>query len=667
MSGDPSIPLDADLLDDFYAECDEHLSNVRQQLLALEQPHADPAAIREAIDSCFRSVHSVKGNSAIVGLRSAERLSHAAEGLLRGVLRNETPLGAEALQLLSSATRCIEQLISAHRLKQPPPDCAGLVEALQRRTAAPASESAARVELPPPSTSASFAERFAQARARGLHPVRCVFLPSQELDRRGININAVRSRLGKLGEILSAAPSVRPDGSMQFEFALAVKERPAELAAWNTDGLLFDFPDEPPEVGRKPEPSAATPTTGASASLFISPSHIVRVDLSRLDELMRITGEMVIQRSRLDERIARGDVSGLREINIALDRSLRELRDAVTRVRLVSVAEIFTRMPFVVQDLARDTGRRVRLVLEGQHTEIDKYLVERLKEPLLHLVRNAVSHGVEPPSVRVAAGKPEEATLILQAETIAHSVIIRVRDDGRGVDTAAVIARAKEAGIPISQAPDNHELLEVICRQGFSTRDEADRASGRGVGMAVVQNTLRELGGSLALETAPGRGTQFTLRLPLTLSISETFIVSAGRHTCAIPQEYVQEVIQLEPDQFHFINQREAASYRDGVLPVLRLRALFEPGEQTRTHAPALVLGTDRGLVGVVVDRVIGRREVVVHSIQDPLVQVPCVSGATELGDGRPVLILDPNALAARLARVAARHTHPNPDSLQPA
>jgi two-component system chemotaxis sensor kinase CheA len=493
------------------------------------------------------------------------------------------------------------------------------------------------------------------AKARGLDVVTCVFSPSQELDRRGININVVRARLAKLGEIVAAAPSVRTDGSMQFEFTIAVRERPANLADWNTDGLVFTPTAGDSTVAPPPHERPETAPSSGAASLFISPSHLVRVDLSRLDDLMRITGEMVIHRSRLEERIARGELTGLQEINLALGRSLRELREALTRVRLVSVAEIFTRMPFVVNDLARDTGKRVRLVLEGQHTEIDKYLVERLKEPLLHLVRNAISHGIEPPAARIAAGKPEEATLTLRAEAASHSVIISVVDDGRGVDRESVVAHALAAGLPVSEAPDNHELLDILCRQGFSTRDEADRASGRGVGMAVVQNTVRELGGGLSLETTPGRGTRFTLRLPLTLSIAETFIVRADEHTCAIPQEFVQEVLQIEPDQFHLIHQREAVTYRDGVLPVLKLRALFDAEDIGRSHAPALVLGTDRGLVGLVVDRVVGKREVVVRSIQDPLVQVPCVSGATKLGDGRPVLILDPNALAARLSRAAPR------------
>jgi two-component system, chemotaxis family, sensor kinase CheA len=323
----------------------------------------------------------------------------------------------------------------------------------------------------------------------------------------------------------------------------------------------------------------------------------------------------------------------------------------LTRVRLVPVSEIFARMPFVLRDLARDRGRKVRLVLEGQHTEIDKYLVERLKEPLLHLVRNSVSHGVESPEERIAAAKPPEATLLLRASTVGQSVVIQIRDDGRGVDVKRVAARAAEAGVPISDNPSEHELLSVLCQPGFSTRDVADRASGRGVGMAVVHNTVRELGGTLSLETQAGQFTQFTLRLPLTLSIAETFIVSVAGQTCAVPQGFVEEILLVSESSIRTIQQVEVVSYRDGILPLVRLRAMFKAERSTSAHVPVLVLSSEQGLSGLVVDRVEGQREVVVRSMRDPLIQVSGISGATELGDGRPVLILDAAMLAQGVVR----------------
>lgn len=636
MSSDSSAELRPELLDDFYAECDEHLGNLRAHLGVLESSLAKSEANPAALESVYRGVHTFKGNAAIVGLAPAEQLAHATENLLRSLSRRETTLSPETLDLVGRAVHRLEQIVTTFRLQQPIPsiqDLLGQLSAFHPAPTAPAAE----VRAAPASPLAP-----APASAPSGLTWRATFSPSPALDQRGVNINAVRARLAALGEIVAAAPSIQA-GKMSFQFTLALRQVPADLAAWEADGVML-HPEEPAE---------ATAPDPAASSMFIAPSNMVRVDLSRLDELMRIAGEMVINRSRLEERIAKmtGDRSGLQEVNLAFTRSLRDLREAITRVRLVPVAEIFSRLPFAVRDLARDTGKRVRLVLEGQETEVDKYLVERLKEPLLHLVRNAVSHGLEMPAERAAAGKPEEATLRLRAATAGDSVIISIRDDGRGVHAAEVAKRAAAAGLRVPEQLDEVAVLNLLCAPGFSTRDEADRASGRGLGMAVVANTVRELGGSLTLETSPGAWTQFSLRLPLTLSIAETFIVSAGGQTCAVPQSFVEEIVQIEVDHVRAINRVEVAPYRTGLLPLVRLRALFGAEPSPSRQLPVLVVSSERGSAGLVVDRVHSQREVVVRPMQDPLIRVPGISGATELGDGKPVLILD----AATLTNGAVR------------
>jgi two-component system chemotaxis sensor kinase CheA len=448
-----------------------------------------------------------------------------------------------------------------------------------------------------------------------------------------------------LGEIVSASPVVGPGGMVTFEFMVELRDTALVLPGWKADGIVIE-----PAGPAAAEPKAEQPATDHAASLFIAPSHIVRVDLSRLDDLMRIAGELVIQRSRLEDRVQQADGASrsLKDVNLALARSLRDLREAITRIRLVPIAEIFTRMPFVVRDLARESGKKVRLVVEGQHTEIDKFLVERLKEPLLHLVRNAFSHGIETPAERTAAGKPAEGTIHLSATAEGESVSVEIRDDGRGLDPEKIVARAAALNLPVPDYVDGAALLALICAPGFSTREEADRASGRGVGMAVVQATVRELGGTLSLQFVPGGGTRFHLRLPLTLSIVNTFIVSAGPQTCAIPQSFIQEIVETDETQIKAIKQTEVIAYRDGLLPLVRLRTLFgDSSRSPRKTAPVLVVQSDRGAAGLLVDRVHTQREVVVHPMKDPLIQVPGISGATELGDGRPVLILDALALTS--------------------
>ena len=295
----------------------------------------------------------------------------------------------------------------------------------------------------------------------------------------------------------------------------------------------------------------------------------------------------------------------------------------------------------------------MRLVLQGQETEIDKYLIERMMDPVLHLVRNAVSHGFEPPAERRAANKPEEGTLTLSAAAAGDSVMLEIADDGRGIDAEAVRRRARGLGLAVPDGPlDDATLLDLICAPGFSTREETDRASGRGVGMAVVKSTVQQLNGTLALDTEPGRGTRFVIELPLTLSITDAMIATVGDRTFAVPQSSVREVIELEPSALRAIENHEIAPYRGGVLPIVRLSRLFGIAERPRRALHAFVIGTGLDAVGIAVDRIKGQREVVVRTMADEMIKVEGIAGATDLGDGRVVLILNMGVLA-RIARPA--------------
>ena len=331
---------------------------------------------------------------------------------------------------------------------------------------------------------------------------------------------------------------------------------------------------------------------------------------------------------------------------MAMSRQLRDLREGVMRVRMVQVGEIFERMRFVVRDLARESGKEIRLELLGQDTEIDKFLVERMTDPLMHLVRNAVSHGLETVEERAAEGKSPEGRITLRAATSGENVLIEIADDGRGIDAERVAARARERGLISGDVRlDEALLLELICAPGFSTRDEADRASGRGVGMDVVCNTVEELGGKLTLATERNRGTRFTVELPLTLAIADAIIASVAGQRFAFPQAVVREVIEVEAAAVKVFENNEIVSYRGGVLPLVRLARLFGLREKKRDSFHVFVIGGGANAVGLAVDRAVGQKEIVVRGLNDPLVKVAGVAGATDLGDGRVVLILDVAAL----------------------
>ena len=654
------------MLDDFFAEADEHLVGIRQALLHLDASVGKAQPDIKVIEELFLHIHSFKGISAIVGLASAELVAHATEDFLRLMRGGKAPLTEKGLEILSTAAQKLEQIVAAFRSHQPLPGYESLLVDIKQQC-----EQCGMSGSPGHSTGTGALDpalliKIDEAKARGLLLWKYTFSPSKELDTQGTNLNSVREELSRVGDILKATPLVKGQGMVAFEFLVAAKETPTDIAAWEAKGVTVQQAEQP-EVA----PGGAQFAEDAQHNPFLAPSHVVRVDLQRLDELMRITGEMVIHRSRLETQLAQLkdrarnlDLRGVQEVSGALGRSLRDLREGIMRVRLVSVAEIFARMPFVVRDLARQTQKRVRLKLVGQETAVDKYLIERLKDPLLHLVRNAFSHGVESPAERAASSKPEEATIELSASTAGDSVLIQVRDDGRGINPNAIIGRARKLGLDVPETVDKDAILKIICSPGFSTREDADRASGRGVGMAVVYSTVRELGGTVTLESDEGQGTQFTIRLPLTLAIAETFIVTAAGQTCAVPQSFVREILQTSEAEIQLVNGIEVIPYRAGVLPIVRLSGLFQLPKVPTAKSRLLVIESDRGSVGLLTEAVIGQREVVVRALRDPLIQVHGVSGATELGDGKPVLILDGAALTAGSVRPLER-SHPNGENKQ--
>jgi len=323
------------------------------------------------------------------------------------------------------------------------------------------------------------------------------------------------------------------------------------------------------------------------------------------------------------------------------------------RVRMVPIAEVFDRMRFVVRDIARETQKRVQLVLSGQETQIDKYLVERLLDPLLHLVRNSISHGIETEAERFTAGKPPDGRIFIEAKTAGELVVIEVRDDGRGIDVETI---ESNSNIQLTDAEGNidyTQLLEIITKPGFSTRDQADRASGRGVGMDVVAKAIADLDGTLSVHTEKGVGTTFTIELPLTLAITDALIATVGGHTFAIHRSSVQEIIEIVPGSLKVMENNELIIHREQLLPLVRLSRVFNLKNKNEGASHALVIGTGDRATGLVVDKVLGLREVVVRPLNDPLTDVRGVAGATELGDGRPVLILDVNEILE-----TARHTY---------
>jgi two-component system chemotaxis sensor kinase CheA len=651
-------------LDDYFAECEEHLTGARRALLALESAVGQPGAERAPVDELFRYFHSLKGISAMVELRPAEVLAHHLESYLRAVRQREMDLTTEGVDVLIDGTRLIETVINAHRFGRPQPSIDDVVVRVERLTT---ESRAGQLSATIPAVAADPVD----AGSGGVRRWQCTFVPTHELMARGLGVDAIRKQLSAMGTIVSAMPDVRPDGTIAFRFTIASDAPVEALDALRANGVVVEEVEKEREdgtaalAGRQPLAAAPRGEDAPIESGSVSPSHVVRVDLTRLDELMWSVGDLVISRARLTDSLARiesfvpaGLWRTIQDNTIAIDRQLRTLREGIMRVRLVPIGEIFRRMPFVVRDLARETGKKVKLEVQGQSTEIDKYLIERMLDPVVHLVRNAVSHGLETADERIAQGKRPEGTIALSASTAGEIVSIEIADDGRGIDASAVIARARAVGLPVpGETPDAATLLSLICAPGVSTKTDTDRASGRGVGMAVVKSTVEQLAGTMTLETEPGKGSRFTIQLPLTLAITDALIGRVGSESFAVPQGAVREVIEVAESDIRTVERNEIVPYRGGALTVVRLSRLFGIDTQPGSRSHLFVIGHGSAAVGLAVDRIIGQREIVVRAITDPLARVDGISGATDLGDGRVVLILDPATLA-RLTRQRAVRVH---------
>jgi len=625
-------------LDDYYAECDEHLVSIRRALVLLEDDIGAAAIDRPLLDGLFRSFHTLKGISGMVGLTAAEQLAHHLESYLRELREGTLVLSEPGFEALAAGVSSLQAVINARRQDQPIPSVDEVADRLQTVSSAPVSSAPQTPETPESDVSIT----------RWL----VEFTPTAELAERGVNVNSVRARLQELGQLTQAKPVVKGAGEIAFEFIVATGADETALASLKADGLTF-----------KPAPvEPATRTREAQVVPTIAPASVVRVDLDRLDDLLRIIGELVISRTRLEDQLAELKRATpatvwrpLQETSQNISRQLKHLRESVMRVRLVQIGETFERMTFVVRDLARESGKKIIVQLSGGQTEIDKYLVERIMDPLMHLVRNAVSHGFERVAEREAQGKRSEGLLSLSAMTAGEKIIIKIADDGRGIDRNVVLERAKAKGLSYGDAAVNDSaLLDLICSPGFSTRDQADRESGRGVGMDVVKRALEDLGGHLSMTTKVGEGTAFTIELPLTLAIAEALIVSVNGQRFAVPQSAVREVLEIESASTKMLENNEIISYRGRPLPLLRLARVFEMDSQRGAAFHVLVIGEDSNAVGLAVDRILGQREIVVRAIKDPLAQTKGIAGATELGDQRVVLILDIGAL--RQFALKSRH-----------
>lgn len=672
----PDVPFSD--LEGFFEEADEHLQGITRLLLEFEQRYSGAEKDRpltalekaqqvEKINALFRSFHTLKGLCGMVGLSAGAELSHAMESILREIREGHLPFSAELISALIEGVKRLTVVIAALRdSSAQPPAIEDILQRLQgyHPGKAPSKKPAILPEEPPaaPEAQGSVVEKLLaslnalekalleEMKQAQLTIGVVVYDPTRQ-PSAGSRVNQVRAFLDEHGKIIKAQPVIE-NQVVRFAFLWAGKTPPQ---APNLPPLDWTVVWEPEQSARE-QPATPAPASEAPAAPAAPPAVIstvsIRVDLARMDALMQTVGDLLITRSRLQEILP--DLQGappaaldrLEQMIHRMGRQVHSLRQTVVRMRLVPLAEVFSRMPLAVRDIALQSGKEVQMILEGAETEIDKSLVERLLDPLLHLVRNAITHGIETPQERLQAGKPAQGTIWVRGRPEGDRVVIEVSDDGRGVDVQKVTEKARALGwLNEDRTLNMNEVLEILCRPGFSTREDADMGAGRGVGMNVVLETIRHLGGQMSLTSEPGKGTTFALRLPLTLTILDALIVESGGERYAIPRALVREVIEITPAEVTQFMNSTLITLRGKAVPLFALHRFFQTSPVKRNIIPGIVLGDEEFPMCVMVDRVLGIREAVMHPLADPLVRTAGIKGATEMGDGSVVLIVDPEEL----------------------
>jgi len=661
----------------FLEEVEEHIERLEENLVQLEKSPDDESLVQ----AIFRSFHTIKGSSSSMGFQRMMELAHLMENLLDGVRKKTIAVTPELVDALLRGVDLLKFMRNGIALegKEPEVETGEIVGMLQRFLGAQGGGQGGEevgeeleVEAKPEETSQEEKDYMVR-----------VFL-TLDCSMKGVRAYLVINRLQENGiDVVSTNPSLTELESERFgqSFDIFVRsELPpeeirrivesvaevekAEVTVQERETLMRVEREEKKEEGgiRVPSQEKRRVTSGLKKT--------VRVDVERLDALMNLVGELVIDRARLEDIIRKlqenKEVAHLRSLladtTTHIGRVTNELQMEIMKARMLPLAEVFNRFPRMVRDLARNFGKEIDFIIEGEDTELDRSLIEEITDPLIHLLRNAVDHGIEPPAERVALGKPPRGRILLKAYQEENSVVILVQDDGRGIDVERVRQKALALGLASQEElarMSDREAIEFIFYSGFSTNDNVTDVSGRGVGMDIVRRNIERVNGQVHVESEKGKGTTFFLRLPLTLAIIRALLVRVNGAIYSIPLADVVEIEKIEKKNTYWANKTLTSLFRGKTLPLLRLQDLlegkkaeYEEGMNIPDVLYTVVVNTARVLAGLVVDEIVGEQEIVIKSLGSYIGDVRGLGGATILGDGRVSLIVDVASLLWKMVQV---------------
>jgi two-component system, chemotaxis family, sensor kinase CheA len=659
-------------LDIFIEESKEHLQAINQQVLLLEKTPDELSIVNEI----FRSAHTLKGMSATMGYEDLANLTHCMENVLDAIRNKKIAVTTQVLDVLFASLDHLEAMVieisEGGSGKRDVSETVRDLEALEKgETLKPPSQK----EDQPVELSQSYDQYekqiILQSKEQGFHAYELSVSLRKDCILKAARVYMVFEVIEQIGEIIKSLPSVDMLEAEQFEseFRLSIltKETGEELkqrilkvsevdevavSEINTDQLIDSVSIESERSTEKRTEStdskkedSVSSNSGNSAS-----GKTIRVNIERLDQLMNLFEELVIDRGRLEEISKMLKSAELNETVERMSRVSGDLQNIILTMRMVPVEQVFNRFPRMVRGLAKDLGKKVNLEIVGAETELDRTVIDEIGDPLVHLLRNSIDHGVEKPSVRSASGKEETGTIFLRAYHSGNHVFIEIEDDGAGINRQKVLEKALENGIITKEMSENltdKQCFELLFASGFSTAEVISDISGRGVGLDVVKNKIESLGGSISVDSTAGFGTIFSIQLPLTLSIMSVMLVEVQKEKYAIPLSSIIETAIIKKEEILSAHNQKVIDFRGRVVPLVFMKEIFDVPTvvEASDYVPVVIVRKGDKMAALVVDSFIGQQEIVLKSLGQYLSSVFAISGATILGDGQVALILDCNAL----------------------
>jgi two-component system chemotaxis sensor kinase CheA len=641
---------------EFIAEAEELLQESQSLLLEIQDTFSS-GVNPDTINALFRAMHTLKGVSGLFGLQGIPRLSHALETLMDDVRLGRIEVDDTVVAFLFRNLDILRTLVEGIGNDEEEPDVTAYlkdIEDFRKQQKNGGSEGAAESVIDPSimKVLSEYEEHRLKANlkeGKGVYLARAVF----GLDVFDKSLEALTRTIKAKGELISTLPTSSnvPDGSIGFNLLFGSSRGPEELKrdiGYDIDVL----------AGQKTLPGGMPVVSGIGQKVqdthLKSTSTTVRVDIEKLDRILNTIGELTLAKgavkrigTELAESFGRASlVHDVHKIALSLERRVAELQDQVLGIRMVPIGQIFSRLSQIVRRYSRESGKQIDLVMFGEETELDKFLAEEIVDPLMHLIRNSIDHGIEMPDERKARGKKENGTITLRAYQKGNHVVIEVKDDGRGVDAVKVKKKAVEKGLIDDDVEiGEKEVIDFIFTPGFSTKDEVSEVSGRGVGMDVVKEKLSALGGFVDVETKSDAGTAFVLTLPITLAIIKALLVRVGSERFAVPLTSMSETLVVEHKDIQTIEWKEVYYLRGEMLPMIRINKYFGIAGDLAERSFAVVVGFGDRRVGLLIDELFGQHEIVIKNLGAYLKSLKGFAGAAEIGKHEVILVLDTEAL----------------------